>query len=106
MIKANYEKVLGEISYKADQEKAKTIKIQIYESNCLMTTVYKKKYLWTFFADENHAKACLGLIKGESNIFGNTIQKVEFQVVNNNTMKLAKLFALAGYKVIIKTKEE
>ena len=56
----------------------------LYTGNCLMIEIWRgeKEYcLHSFFADEEHAKNCLGLNKGHENIYlDETVEKIEWEL--------------------------
>lgn len=50
------------------------MKLDLYKGNAFLIMIYQdekeKTYqLWSFFANKDHAKNCLGLTKGNTNIF-------------------------------------
>ena len=54
----------------------KSFPITLYNGNCFLVMIHefvedgKERYsFFGFFSDKDHAKRCLGLVKGESNIY-------------------------------------
>ena len=70
MLTVDYNKYYGYITF--DYVDGVSTLVNIYESNALLAMIYEqddKKHLYSFFADDAHAKNCLGLT-GQDNIFG------------------------------------
>ena len=93
-----------------DGEPKRKFNISLYEGNCLLIMINEfvedgvEKYnLYSFFADETHAKRCLGLVKNcdkeYSNMFEDGWDKLVKIRINkkksHNWKKIVTLFAQA-----------
>ena len=99
----------------SDNEFVKTL----YEGNALLIMLNEWKdsttgegmySMYSFFGDEEHAKNCLGLKKGHTNIFTDGITKVTKIRLNKtksrNWKKIVTLFAQAFDEIIIELYSE
>lgn len=106
----NWNGKCGEVSVKQmhPKEADREFTISLYNGNCMVVMLYEYKdeqtgedmyNLFSFFADKDHAKNCLGLSKGTNNIFDTPYQR--FTKVRLNKKKcryfkdLVALFAQA-----------
>lgn len=85
----------------------KDLTVSLYEGNAFLIFINEFKdgdrnmySLYSFFADEAHAKNCLGLTKGETNIFLDDgfqyLKKIRFnKAKHSKAQKLLNLFTKA-----------
>ena len=90
----------------------KKYKETLYQANCLGVLVYEytkdNKHMYEFggfWDDLAHLKRCLGLVKGEENIYSNVV-KIRLNVFYKDCLKIAELFAKANIKTILYYEEE
>ena len=95
----------------------KDFTISIYNGNCMAVFLHefvedgKEKYSFTgFFSDKEHAKNCLGLTKGESNIYHNGWQTIKSIRLNKKKCRyfkdLVQMFAQAFDNITIEVYAE
>ena len=86
--------------------------ISLYEGNCFLIMLEEKTKtytMWSFFADKIHAKNCLGLSKGTTNIFlddyTDRIKEITFYVnKSHNYKEVIALFVRAFDDITIRLK--
>lgn len=111
----NWDDKCGEITLRQmhEGEEAKEYTIDLYQGNATLIMIHeytddndKDMYeLFSFFADKQHMKNCLGLAKGERNIFDTpyqTVTKLRLNKARNRYWKdIIAAFAAAFDKISI-----
>lgn len=100
----------GELIVKSCTEEKEVVKT-LYEGNAFLimlnewtdekcgSSMYS---MYSFFVDEAHAKNCLGLVKGHTNIFADKITKIRLnKAKSKNWKKIVTLFAQAFDNITI-----
>lgn len=117
----NWDDKCGEVTVKQmhPKESDREFTISLYNGNCMVVMLYEYKdketgedmyNFFSFFSDKDHAKNCLGLLKGANNIFDTDYQK--FTKVRLNKKKcryfkdLVALFAQAFDNITIEVYTE
>ena len=73
--------------------KTKDFVLSLYEGNCMLIMLFEDEKTWTmysFWADNDHMKSCLGLVKGESNLYNTEhaqIVKITFNPKKSHNWK-------------------
>ena len=89
-------------------------KLNIYKANCLGAIIYEYKDTETkenmyrfshFWNDLTHLKKCLGFFKKEDNLYNDFLVKISLNTYYKDSIKIAELFAKAGFKVELYYKE-
>lgn len=110
----------GIATFKAAWDNDKLFDVNLYEGNATLIFVNEfiedgvEKYnVFSFFADDNHMKRCLGLSKGYENIFAdghnNVLKKIRFnkkKMGKANLNKLVSAFAKAFDNITIEIYSE
>lgn len=94
----------------------KEFTVNLYEGNCFLIFLReweedgKGKYsMWCFFADENHAKSCLGLKKDSESFFGGYQKLLKIKInkkKHSQWKKVITLFAQAFDNITIEVFNE
>lgn len=100
----------------------KEFTVELYQGNAFLIFIRKYKEtdsegvehnmysLWSFFADEGHAKNCLGLNKGYTNMFldnGDTIKKIRLdKSKHSKAQKLIGMLVKAFDEITIELYKE
>ena len=100
----------NKLGYLVTKDDNNGYKINLYGGNALMIAVWEWKEndkdmysLYTFFADKDHAKRCLGLAKGSDYIM-DSIKEIHLYGDDDRIWELAKLWykAIQRYKLDVK----
>lgn len=106
----------GVITWRNSKNDKKRFKVNLYQANCLGALIYeykedgKEMYRFIgFWNDLDHLKRCLGLKKTYDNflenIYEENIVKIKLNTFYKDSVKIADLFARAGFKVELYYKE-
>lgn len=118
----NWSDKCGELTLSQEVEVGKPwqdFTVSLYNGNCMIVMLYEYKdektgedmyNFWSFFSDKEHAKNCLGLAKGEYNIFDKPHEKITKIRLNKKKCRyfkdLVTMFAQAFDNITIEVYTE